>query len=410
MRDPLNIFDALVSLLGLIDLCINQRVSPANKHVLSIFRVLRVVRILRTLKFMRTIINVIQRSMQSFIYIFLLLSLLLLIYALLGRNLFADSFDNSKFIYRQNFDSYGNAIIAVFQVLTSTAWQYILQIALNSEINKFISTFYLISWIVIGNYIFLNLFLAIILGEFNKESQASLKSLEDGFEEIELKKTIEIIQKPNVDMNFDKPTTSFYNLANNMNDATPMTPKAENVEDFNKDYLFYRDYCKKFVEHAIFRYFMQIVIASSSVSLILDTYARSADEEMTYFLNITDHILNSIFFIEFFLKIFAFGVFFGKNAYFKSSWNVLDFIVLNTSFFYSLSLFLNSSNQVIFLEKNVFLLLFQKKIFKLLKILRLFRFISHNSTMKIVFLALLDSISSIIHVIIVIFFVWLQIK
>lgn len=342
----MNIFDAFVSILGLIDLCINRRVNQANKHVLSIFRVLRVVRILRTLKFMRKIINVIRRSMQSFIYIFLLLSLLLLIYALLGRNLFAGSLNNSKFIYRENFDSYGNAIIAVFQVLTGTAWQYILHLALNSEINKVISTFYLISWIVIGNYIFLNLFLAIILGEFNKESQDSFKSLEDGFEELELKKTIELIQKPNIDMNFDKPTTSFYNLNNNMNEMTPMTPKAEKFEDDERNYLFYRNYCKKFVEHAIFRFFMQIVISLSSISLILDTYIKSEDEEMTYFLNITDHILNFIFFIEFFLKIFAFGAFFGKNAYFKSSWNIMDFIILNTSFIYSLSLILNSSSRV----------------------------------------------------------------
>jgi hypothetical protein len=39
-------------------------------------------------------------------------------------------------------------------------------VAFRSNINKFLSSLYLISWIFIGNFVFLNLFLAILLDGF----------------------------------------------------------------------------------------------------------------------------------------------------------------------------------------------------------------------------------------------------
>ena len=49
-------------------------------------------------------------------------------------------------------------------------WNQVLNLALSSDnINKFLSSIYLISWIFIGNYIFLNLFISILLDGFNVE-------------------------------------------------------------------------------------------------------------------------------------------------------------------------------------------------------------------------------------------------
>lgn len=42
-----------------------------------------------------------------------------------------------------------------------------------SEINKFLSTIYLITWIFIGNYVFLNLFLAILIDGFTQALEGS---------------------------------------------------------------------------------------------------------------------------------------------------------------------------------------------------------------------------------------------
>ena len=49
-------------------------------------------------------------------------------------------------------------------------WNQVLMLAISSDdVNKFLSSIYLISWIFIGNYIFLNLFISILLDGFNVE-------------------------------------------------------------------------------------------------------------------------------------------------------------------------------------------------------------------------------------------------
>lgn len=349
MRDPLNFFDGSVTIVGLIDLCIHAGIDDSKKNVLVVFRVLRVIRILRSLKFMKTIVNVIRRSMQSFIYIFLLLWLLLLVYALMGRNIFAGAFKNPKILYRENFDSYGNAIIAVFQVLTGTAWQYILHLAMNSEINKIISTFYLISWIVIGNYIFLNLFLAIIIGEFNKESQNSLKISADQ-EENELKKEIDILMKEENNSNVNK-VSSFHTITNKFeeNISTRFSVQKTVIFEYGTSIIRIRRSCKKIIEHSFFSVFMQIIIFLSSVTLIIDSY-NTNPKELSLFVFVFDYLLNTIFLLEFLLKGFTYGVFWGKDAYMKNQWNILDFLILVMSFFYSILSSIYYESKVIIVE------------------------------------------------------------
>ena len=126
---------------------------------------------------MQIIIGVMQRSVKSFIYIALLLFLFTYIYALLGMCLFGNlhkyevgmglSNGNNGPVSRGNFDNFHNAFITVFQLLTMENWQYILYDTMYySSIPKPITTLYFISWIFIGNFILLNLFLAILLDSF----------------------------------------------------------------------------------------------------------------------------------------------------------------------------------------------------------------------------------------------------
>jgi hypothetical protein len=65
-----------------------------------------------------------------------------------------------------NFDSFTNAFITVFQVMTMENWNDIENSCLRSGVNIAISLIFLISWIFIGNYTLLNLFMAILLDGF----------------------------------------------------------------------------------------------------------------------------------------------------------------------------------------------------------------------------------------------------
>jgi hypothetical protein len=53
--------------------------------------------------------------------------------------------------------------------MTLENWNTILYEVLMTDINPFISCIYLISWIFIGNFVFLNLFLAILLDGFTQD-------------------------------------------------------------------------------------------------------------------------------------------------------------------------------------------------------------------------------------------------
>jgi len=59
--------------------------------------------------------------------------------------------------------------MAVFNLLTIENWNDILTSSLRSGVNYAISLFYLISWIFIGNYVLLNLFLTVLLSGFDDE-------------------------------------------------------------------------------------------------------------------------------------------------------------------------------------------------------------------------------------------------
>jgi hypothetical protein len=50
-------------------------------------------------------------------------------------------------------------------------WQTVLYDSMRGDINKFIVAFFYIAWIFIGNFILLNLFLAILLDSFLEEEE-----------------------------------------------------------------------------------------------------------------------------------------------------------------------------------------------------------------------------------------------
>jgi hypothetical protein len=103
------------------------------------------------------------------VYIIFLLVLFILIYALFGKELYASKFNiqaNRDSSIRHNFDTFIQSFLTVFQVMTMENWQDILYLALNSGVNKGVTLLYLITWIWMGNFLLLNLFLAILIDGF----------------------------------------------------------------------------------------------------------------------------------------------------------------------------------------------------------------------------------------------------
>ena len=93
------------------------------------------------------------------------------------------------------------------------------------------------------------------------------------------------------------------------------------------------------------------------------------------------------------MKIIAFGFVICEGSYLTESWSQLDFFIVCVSI-----IDMASSNV------NIPAL----KILRLLRILRPLRFISHNRNLKIIVIALMESLGGIGNVLIVVILIWLM--
>eukprot|EP00958_Prasinococcus_capsulatus_P012481 scaffold1248_cov393-Prasinococcus_capsulatus_cf.AAC.3 len=102
----------------------------------------------------------------------LIVLLVVFIYALMGMQLFGGKFAFEEEDYevpRSNFDTLLNAITTVFQVLTGEDWNTVMYYGIRSY--GLGGSLYFISLVVVGNYVVVNLFIAILLSSFAKRRQ-----------------------------------------------------------------------------------------------------------------------------------------------------------------------------------------------------------------------------------------------
>ena len=83
-RDKMNCFDALIVALSFVEIILGGSNSAFSAfrsvRIFRAFRVLRVTKLIRSLKFMKIIIQVISKTIDSFMYIAILLILFIFIY------------------------------------------------------------------------------------------------------------------------------------------------------------------------------------------------------------------------------------------------------------------------------------------------------------------------------------------
>jgi hypothetical protein len=187
LNDKMNWLDGAVVSLSIVEIVLTaiggsggNLAAFSTLRVFRTFRVLRVARLLRALKSMQTILAVIQRSADSFFYITLLMFVFIFIFTLLGMQVFGGQFSFPDGKPRGNFDSFIIAFLTVFQVLTTENWNSVLYDSMRSkQVGQFVPVIYYVSWIFIGNFILLNLFLAILLDAFLNEDDETEGDLEE---------------------------------------------------------------------------------------------------------------------------------------------------------------------------------------------------------------------------------------
>ncbi|XP_056590582.1 calcium channel, voltage-dependent, P/Q type, alpha 1A subunit, b isoform X10 [Triplophysa dalaica] len=161
-----NCFDCAV-IVGSIFEVFWAMVKPGTSFGISVLRALRLLRIFKVTKYwasLRNLVVSLLNSMKSIISLLFLLFLFIVVFALLGMQLFGGQFNFDQGTPPTNFDTFPAAIMTVFQVLTGEDWNVVMYDGIESqggvEKGMIFSVFFIVLTLF-GNYTLLNVFLAI---------------------------------------------------------------------------------------------------------------------------------------------------------------------------------------------------------------------------------------------------------
>uniref|UniRef100_A0A663DYF3 Sodium channel protein n=1 Tax=Aquila chrysaetos chrysaetos TaxID=223781 RepID=A0A663DYF3_AQUCH len=191
-----NIFDLVVVIMSLV--AFEHFLPPILFRVIRLARIGRILRLIRAAKGIRTLLFALMMSLPALFNIGLLLFLVMFINAIFGMANFAyvkmeDGIDDMF-----NFQTFANSMLCLFQITTSAGWDGLLSPILNTgppycdpnvngtigECGKpAIGIIYFVSYIIISFLIVVNMYIAVILENFNAATEESTEPLgEDDFD------------------------------------------------------------------------------------------------------------------------------------------------------------------------------------------------------------------------------------
>ena len=173
--DRFNLFDAVIVLISLVEFALASEDGGGG----GAFSALRAVRLFRIIKIfragdLRTLLDSIAFTVLTIKDYTILLCLFIYVFSLLGMSFFAGAakFDADGNYSadgeppRANFDALGWAALTVFEVMIGENWNAVMYDQMRTAGG--ISALYFIALVIFGNVFMLNLFLAILLGNFDR--------------------------------------------------------------------------------------------------------------------------------------------------------------------------------------------------------------------------------------------------
>ncbi|XP_071594799.1 sodium channel protein type 5 subunit alpha-like [Heliangelus exortis] len=196
-----NIFDLVVVIMSLVALLLSgigkaftDFLPPTLFRVIRLARIGRILRLIRAAKGIRTLLFALMMSLPALFNIGLLLFLVMFIYAIFGMHSFAYVKMEGGIDDMFNFQTFPNSMLCLFQITTSAGWDGLLSPILNTgppycdpnvngtigECGKpAIGIIYFVSYIIISFLIVVNMYIAVILENFNAATEESTEPLGD---------------------------------------------------------------------------------------------------------------------------------------------------------------------------------------------------------------------------------------
>uniref|UniRef100_A0A8C0W976 Sodium channel protein n=1 Tax=Castor canadensis TaxID=51338 RepID=A0A8C0W976_CASCN len=365
---------------------------------LRTLRALRPLRALSRFEGMRVVVNALLGAIPSIMNVLLVCLIFWLIFSIMGVNLFAGKFyhcintttgdmfeinevnnhsDCLKLIERNetarwknvkvNFDNVGFGYLSLLQVATFKGWMDIMYAAVDSrnvELQpKYEESLYMylyfVIFIIFGSFFTLNLFIGVIIDNFNQQKK---KISQDIFMTEEQKK--------------------YYNAMKKLGSKKPQKPIPRPGNKF-QGMVF------DFVTRQVFDISIMILICLNMVTMMVET-----DDQSEYVTNILSRI-NLVFIVLFtgecVLKLISL-----RHYYFTIGWNIFDFVVVILSI---VGMFLAELIEKYFVSPTLF------RVIRLARIGRILRLIKGAKGIRTLLFALMMSLPALFNIGLLLFLV-----
>lgn len=378
MLDRINVLEMIIlycSIIEIILVDVNFINTFRYIRFLTAIKILRVSRLFKNIKFFRFIVVIILKTIAPCLYLIILLFLFNYVYALIGMQLFGGILNQNDDRYsKNNFDTFWVAYLTCFNIITLDNWIDTVVLTFNSSAGKLISILFIVSWIIFGNFILLNILLAIILEGFTENMEnENQKQLVDE-EQIELEREnfrskiisdqeLTILLPKNEREIFMEELTKHYVKTIRMNNKeinketqliADLIMETQKKKERSPEKKYFGEICqnslfffqksgfirKKIVNLLVnrkFNYFILITISFSCLIMIGESYVDkntndSFDISIVIFIKVLNGLCLSIFILEMVIKVIAFGFCLHKNSYLRKKENILDFLIIFSYF------------------------------------------------------------------------------
>ncbi|XP_018615944.1 sodium channel protein type 8 subunit alpha-like isoform X2 [Scleropages formosus] len=367
---------------------------------LRTLRALRPLRALSRFEGMRVVVNALVGAIPSIMNVLLVCLIFWLIFSIMGVNLFAGKYyycynetEEYRFLPTEvnnktecfnyinanmsdirwknvkiNFDNVGAGYLALLQVATFKGWMDIMYAAVDSrkvedqpfyEDNIYMYIYFVI-FIIFGSFFTLNLFIGVIIDNFNQQKKKF--GGQDIFMTEEQKK--------------------YYNAMKKLGSKKPQKPIPRPV---NKIQGMVFD----FVTQQVFDISIMILICLNMVTMMVETDGQTQEmENILYWVNF---IFIVVFTTEFVLKLFAL-----RHYYFTIGWNIFDVVVVILSI---VGMFLADLIEKYFVSPTLF------RVIRLARIGRILRLIKGAKGIRTLLFALMMSLPALFNIGLLLFLV-----
>ncbi|XP_066170201.1 sodium channel protein type 5 subunit alpha-like isoform X1 [Sylvia atricapilla] len=393
--------DFLIVDVSLISLVANtlgySEMGPIKS--LRTLRALRPLRALSRFEGMRVVVNALVGAIPSIMNVLLVCLIFWLIFSIMGVNLFAGKFGkcinktegdmplDSKIInnmsdcilynvsgtfywtkVKVNFDNVGAGYLALLQVATFKGWMDIMYAAVDSreceeqpewECNLYMYLYFVI-FIIFGSFFTLNLFIGVIIDNFNQQKKKI--SGQDIFMTEEQKK--------------------YYNAMKKLGSKKPQKPIPRPL---NK----YQGFIFDVVSKQAFDVSIMILICLNMVTMMVETDDQS--QEKVNILHKINMLFVAIFTGECIFKMLAL-----RHYYFTNGWNIFDFVVVILSI---VGTVLSDIIQKYFFSPTLF------RVIRLARIGRILRLIRGAKGIRTLLFALMMSLPALFNIGLLLFLV-----